>query len=324
MALAGGNVLERARQLDRMPRIIANQTQLTTTVTEAYVEERESLSRFREQALDDFFQALISGDTRDAVLEARAKALGVPLEDRGTAVLFRPSAAAVPEGAGVAPENVRRVLSARLRPADAVVGRLREGFVVVVPRIRPGGLAAVAEPVRGSGRVGIGATAWARRPAPLDRGIARRDRILVRADAPVHRYADLAILDLVRVGSEDALAFARGVLGPLALPGASRSSLETLRQVVRNGFRNKLAAASLSVHPNTLAYRLRQIRDRHGIDLDDADTRLGAPGPPDPRRLGPPAPPEAGLPRTAGPCRDHKIGPVVRVKTTLSSRAPRP
>ncbi|WP_326673734.1 PucR family transcriptional regulator [Streptomyces sp. NBC_01257] len=34
------------------------------------------------------------------------------------------------------------------------------------------------------------------------------------------------------------------------------------------------AAARLMVHPNTLRYRLRRVRERFGVDLDDPDTRL--------------------------------------------------
>ncbi|NYV78412.1 helix-turn-helix domain-containing protein, partial [Streptomyces sp. UH6] len=34
------------------------------------------------------------------------------------------------------------------------------------------------------------------------------------------------------------------------------------------------AAARLTLHPNTLRYRLRRARERFGIDLDDPDTRL--------------------------------------------------
>ncbi|MHC3458877.1 helix-turn-helix domain-containing protein [Streptomyces flavovirens] len=35
-----------------------------------------------------------------------------------------------------------------------------------------------------------------------------------------------------------------------------------------------LAAERLVLHPNTLRYRLRRIRERYGVDLDDPDTRL--------------------------------------------------
>jgi purine catabolism regulator len=87
-------------------------------------------------------------------------------------------------------------------------------------------------------------------------------------------YGDLAVLDLVDVGSPRALEFARRVLGSLVDPGASAMQLETLRMLCRHGFSQKLAAAALGIHPHTLAYRVAQIRQRHGIDLEDADTRL--------------------------------------------------
>lgn len=279
MTLTDGNAPERTRLLDQMPRIIMNQTQLTTAVTEAYVEERESLSRFREQALDDFFRSLLSRDAGDAVLEARARTLGVPLEERKTAVLFLPPASAVPDGTGIAPESVRRLLSVRLTPAGTLVGRLPEGFIALVAADPdPEELAVVSRSLFGkAGRVGIGGPGrglTALRRSAREALRALEIGSLVRREASFHRYADLAILDLVRPGSEVALAFVQSVLGPLALPGISRSSLETLRQLARNGFRNKLTAAALSIHPNTLAYRLKQIHDRCGINLDDADTRL--------------------------------------------------
>ena len=59
MASAGDSPVLRDRLLDRVGAIISNQTQLMTALVEAYVEERERLSRFREQDLDDFFQLLL-------------------------------------------------------------------------------------------------------------------------------------------------------------------------------------------------------------------------------------------------------------------------
>jgi len=127
------------------------------------------------------------------------------------------------------------------------------------------------------GRVGIGG------PGRNIAGLRRAAREALRAleigamlgqTARAHRYTDLAILDLVGVGSANAEAFMRGVLGPLATTGASRTYLETLRLLSANGYRIKLTAAALSIHPHTLSYRVKQIRRRFGIDLDEPDVRL--------------------------------------------------
>ena len=63
-------------------------------------------------------------------------------------------------------------------------------------------------------------------------------------------------------------------VGALAAPDSNRTHLRTLRALCDSGFRHKLAAAALGVHAHTLSYRLAQIRRLHGIDLDDAQTRL--------------------------------------------------
>lgn len=55
---------------------------------------------------------------------------------------------------------------------------------------------------------------------------------------------------------------------------AERPRSETLRQLSAHNYRIKLAAAALSIHPHTLSYRVRQIRRRFGLDLDDPEVRL--------------------------------------------------
>jgi DNA-binding PucR family transcriptional regulator len=79
---------------------------------------------------------------------------------------------------------------------------------------------------------------------------------------------------MVGAGSDRALQFAQSVLGALAASPGHRTLLDTLRQLARASFRIKLAAAALSVHPHTMSYRIKQIRTRFGIDLDDPDVRL--------------------------------------------------
>ena len=163
--------------------------------------------------------------------------------------------------------------------AEIWVGRYREGFVGLLGEDPdPGVLAAAAEGALGdAARVGLGSAGCG------IAGVRRSGREAVRAleigaivgqEERVHRYADLAVLDLVGVGSREADDFVRRVLGPLLAAGAKGMYLETLRKLAASGYRSKLAAAALSVHPHTLAYRIKQIRRHFGIDLQDPEVRL--------------------------------------------------
>jgi len=277
MASAGDNALLRARLLDRVGAIISNQTRLMTALVESYVEERERLSRFREQDLDDFFQLLLADEASEQVLAARAAALGVPLDEARAIAIFAPAAAAAGERADAARDDLRERLATRLPAGNLWLGRSRDGLAAVLPEHPdPEGLAA-AGLLAGERHVGVGSPG---RGVPGLRRSAQealralRIGTLLRGPGRVHRYADVAILDLVHVGSKSAEEFMRRVLGPLVRTGASKTHLETLRQLAAHGHRIKLAAAALSVHPHTLSYRLKQIRRRFGIDLDDPDVRL--------------------------------------------------
>ena len=255
-----------------------NQTCLMSGLTESYVEERERLSRFRDQDIDEFFQLLLAEDTADSLVEARARALGIPLDEPHAVAIFGPAASAATEAGAIAPDDVRRLLSSRMPEATTWVGHSREGFIALLSgEPDPGYLEAVADDLHGDDRrVGLGGAArylaGARRSA---REAVRALRIgtILRQAQRVHRYADLAVLDLVGIGSPGADAFVRRVLDPLT-PNGHRTHLETLRQLSRSGYRVKVAAAALSVHPHTLTYRLRQLRSRYGIDLADPETRL--------------------------------------------------
>ncbi len=288
--------------MDRVAAVISNQTQLMTALTQAYVEERERLSRFREQDLDDFFQLLSSDDAMGHALEARARTLGIPLDEPRAIAVFGPRTSTGSKSANVGPVDFRRELAVHMPETQIWVGRAPEGFVALLPQEPdPEVLAANAERLLGDdGRVGVGG------PGRDIVGLRRSAREALRAleigallgpAKRAHRYADLAILDLVGIGSADAEEFMRGVLGPLALTGASRTYLETLRQLSANGYRLKLAAAALSIHPHTLSYRVKQIRRHFDIDLEDPEVRLrvhlallildaqgSAPTPPDPAR----------------------------------------
>jgi sugar diacid utilization regulator len=275
IAEAGDDPQLRDRLLERVSAVISNQTQLMTALTEAYVEERERRSRFREQDLDDFFQLLLAEEAVPNLLEARAAALGIGLDEPRAIAIFGPPGA----GPAIAPEDLRRRLAARLLGADVWVGRSRDGFVALLPDAPdPKALGAAADGLLGGEvRVGVG-----RSGSDID-GLRRSAHEALRAlrigvglpgGQRVFLYEAVAILDLIGVDSSRAEEFMRSALGPLAAADAPRIYLETLRQLCAHNHSLKLAAAALSVHPHTLSYRLRQMRRRFGVDLHDAEQRL--------------------------------------------------
>jgi len=278
IASAGDDPDLRDQLLERVSAVISNQTQLMSALTEVYVEERERRSRFRELDVDDFVQLLLAPEAVPNVLEVRAAALGIALDEPRAVAILGPAGTPA-GGALVGPEDVRRRLAARLLGAEVHVGRSREGFVALLPEsAEPKALAATVEDLLGDGgRAGVG------NPARDVGGLRRSAREALRAlrigaslrgGQRVYAYSEVAILDLIGADSAGAEQFMHDVLGALTAPGASRSYLETLRQLAAHNYSVKLAAAALSVHPHTLSYRARQIRRRFGLDLDDPETRL--------------------------------------------------
>lgn len=277
-ASAGHSRFLRDRLLERVDAIISNQAQLMTALTEAYVEERERLSRFREQDLDDFFRLLLADDAPENVIEARARTLGLPLDTPRTIAIIAPDPAGGGEGTVVGPDEMRSRLARHLRGSDLWLGRSREGCVALLPEgpsFRALAAAAGAPPDdRHVGLGGAGRGVEGLRRSAREALRALRIGMLLRRGQRVHRYAEVEILDLVHVDSAATGEFVQRVLGPLLRARECRTYLETLRQLVAHGHRIKLAAAALSVHPHTLTYRLKQIRRRFELDLDDPEVRL--------------------------------------------------
>jgi sugar diacid utilization regulator len=268
----------RSELLDRVGIVLSNQTQLMTALTEAYVEERARLSRFRERDLDDLVQLLLSEEAVDSVIEARTRALAIdPDEPRVVALFGLP----LPEDDGaiqVGAQDLRRWLAESVPTAEVWVGRAGEGFVALLPEDVPTkAVGRVAEDLLGGVHAGLGGVGTG------VEGLRRSAREAFRAlaigrwlDGPkrVLCFADVALLDLVGIDSERAEAFASDTLGPLLARGVSPDYLETLHALAASNHRIKVAAAALDIHPHTLSYRIKQLRGRFGLDLDDATVRL--------------------------------------------------
>lgn len=182
-------------------------------------------------------------------------------------------------------------LAARMRPGSMALAR-PDGVVVALPLLE--GTTeegrGVAEALRNSaagvmgGRmlVALGricrspedfavSVAEARRAIALARSLGTTDRVIVFEDLGVYRL----LLDLPH--PTDAVRFADELLGPLRAYDRRHdaSLVATLEAYLAENGVQARAAAALSVHVNTLAYRLQQIRELTGADLQDGDARLG-------------------------------------------------
>ncbi len=268
----------RMELLQRVPVTFASINRVTTVVTEAYLAERERLLRSRGEAIGDFLRVLLSADAPLDTVESRARELGLDLDVARVAVQFRRVAARDPRRAPDL-DVTSRLLAACEAERDAIVGRIDEGVLALLPR--DGHQSVLAEVdadfARLGWRAGVGAVAadaaGLRRSALEARRALELGTLLRRASA-THRYADLALHDLVDTGSSRAQAFAEQTLGSLARSGARGIYRETLRALCAQGFRLKPAAAALGIHPHTLSYRVKQMQRRHGLDLGDVQTRL--------------------------------------------------
>jgi sugar diacid utilization regulator len=112
----------------------------------------------------------------------------------------------------------------------------------------------------------------ARRTVEAARRLGREGRLLRFDDLGVHRLL-LQVPD-----PEDARVFAREVLGRLATDSSERTVelVRTLARYFREDGSPQRTAKVLSVHPNTVGYRLRRAEELSGLALDRYQDRLAA------------------------------------------------
>jgi hypothetical protein len=94
-------------------------------------------------------------------------------------------------------------------------------------------------------------------------------------DARVTRYPDVALIALCIADPEYAAQFVKQTLGRLADDDeATRRLAASLQIYVRENRSRVRAAAALSVHPNTVSYRVRQAEELLGRSIDENSLEL--------------------------------------------------
>jgi hypothetical protein len=269
-AVAWRHVSDRALQLGAPVETIAGLAavifaaveQLSASSLRGYERARTIAEHAHEQLRHALAELLLSDRCDMAALRIAAARAGWALPRHAAVVLINPD------------NEVGRVLLDRLGHSCLQIRR-PEMLVTIVPDPEgPGRRKRLATALRGAGAV-VGVT------VPLDRlpasmGLAEHALRLkhVLPDDPL--FVD-EHLDAMLVHRDDRLlaALRQQYLAPLApLREGTRDRLcETLKSWLMNMGNRKAVADELHVHPQTVRYRLDQLRELFGPALDDPATR---------------------------------------------------
>ncbi|GGD08775.1 Fis family transcriptional regulator [Nocardioides daphniae] len=237
--------------------VFAYMDQLSDQSATGHRDETNESGRARQRMLDALARALVEGQTPEAVAPLASRAEWEPPETL-TAVL-------VPEAQGSA-------LLGLIAPSSLLVddpaSRSQRSVLLVPDAHRSVLLRAVA----GHGAV-VGPTRpWLEVRASYER--ARRALSVERESRSATLDTEAHLADLVVTADPDALRDLREqVLAPLAgMSGSTREKLvETLRAWLLHQGRRDAVAATLFVHPQTVRYRMGQLREAYGEELDDPE-----------------------------------------------------
>ena len=252
--------------VDLADAVTAYVDELVVATTEGYTLQLREQAGERDRRRRLLAETLVRGSAPERAVRAAAEAIG-----------WRPVDVVVPV---LLPHDQTRQAQFRFRD-DAVVLEREHDAVLLV---RDGGSATRARlehALRGRGAViGVGVH-WTRVPQAVrlaeltGRLTARLPGHDDRRDGLLRTEDHLATLALR--GEQAAFALlAERRLAPFAdLPAPTRDRLlETLHAWLRHWGSRAAVADELRVHPQTVSYRVRQLRDVLGDDLDDADARF--------------------------------------------------
>ena len=264
---------------------------MSTVAAEGYLEEVQSIWTDREVVRRDLLEDLISGRGDSERVRRLAHTLKLPLAARYVVIVARGGEAPAqetPDQPLAARLELRRIVEAArtcLRPAHAclLVGMRHGEVVALYPIAGPGETDRVTGDAQefatalaghdvsvgiGGGHAGIAGVASSYTEAKDAVDIARGTGIRGR---PV-RFDEVLIDHLLR-STPHGDRILDSTLRPLLDYDARRQAglVATLRAYVQSAFNLTRSAELLNVHPNTVVYRLRRIRELSGRDPQQPD-----------------------------------------------------
>ena len=232
--------------------------ELSAAAVAGHTDETETTGRVRQRLLDRIAVLLLDGAPAEEVTTA-AESAGWTPPTTLTAVLV-PESQVRPVLGLVAPGTIQ---------ATDMPG-LAEAALLLVPDSHARRRPALLRTLRDRSSIAGPAVPWLDVRRSVDRALRARDLgIELDTEAELPR--------LVLHADESALADLRArVLAPLEglRPGTAEKLADTLRAWILHQGRREDIAAALFVHPQTVRYRMGQIRDLYGDKLDDPETIL--------------------------------------------------
>jgi hypothetical protein len=249
--------------------------ELSAASVSGHAAELETSGRLHQRHREKLARGLLAGEPADALRAAAERAAWRP-PDTLTAVLLIDG-----QVHRVLPlvDPGTLVLADDLPGVDAGAGGTLEGAVLLVPDLdrlaRDRLTRALAARAQGHALLGP-ARPWARARASYERALRAR-RLRIAASAPQVIDTEDHLAELIIGRDPEALADLRAqLLAPLAglSPAAAERLADTLGAwLLHQGRRDRIASA-LFVHPQTVRYRMGQLRELYGDRLDDPSTVL--------------------------------------------------
>jgi hypothetical protein len=242
--------------------------QLSAASVAGHSDELATTGRVRQRHLERLANLLLTA--------APAQELGMAAERADWAPPRTLTAVILPEGKvrGVLVSLDGRTLQATDEAPDTAAGG--ELVVLLVPDAEARSRPALVRTLDGRDAVIGPARPWTDVHASYDRAL-RALRLGLAPEGSAALDTDERLADLVLHADDAALSDLRArVLAPLADVGDSaREKLtETLRAWLLHHGRRERIAAELFVHPQTVRYRMQQLRELYGARLEDPRTVL--------------------------------------------------
>ena len=239
--------------------------QLSAASVAGHTDELATTGRVRERYLERLGQALVAGAPEGDLVEAAERAEWEPPQTL-TAVLL-PS---------VRVRGTVSLLDARtLAVSGELAGPDQDLALLLVPDAHGVGRTQLLRVLGGRPAVVGPSRPWTAAASSYRRALRTLELLPALPAEPVDSEEHLAAL--VLSADREALADLRAkVLAPLAdlKPGTAERLAETLRSWLLHQGRREEVAAELVVHPQTVRYRMTQLRDLYGDRLTDPETVL--------------------------------------------------